>query len=88
MKFYLWLANCYGAATWNGDITGHRDAQIAGVAAPFTDMDPTASGIELKGVEDGIDAVIGAWVAVCALEGRATPFGDEVSAIWVPHPIK
>ena len=39
---------------------------------------------ELKQFEDMLDAVICAWVGVCALQGRATPYGDDDSAIWVP----
>jgi predicted RNase H-like nuclease len=39
---------------------------------------------EVKAHEDALDAVICAWVGVCALEDRATPFGDENSAIWIP----
>ncbi|MCO5296816.1 MAG: DUF429 domain-containing protein [Fimbriimonadaceae bacterium] len=70
------------------NIIGHLDAQIAGVATAFGDLDPSVSGIELKTVEDAIDAVVCAWVAICALDGRATAFGDDVSAIWVPHPTK
>jgi predicted RNase H-like nuclease len=34
--------------------------------------------------EDTLDTVVCAWIAVCALEGRAVPFGDESSAIWIP----
>jgi hypothetical protein len=36
----------------------------------------SASRLELKGFEDQLDAAICAWVAVCALDGRAAPFGD------------
>ena len=28
--------------------------------------------------------LICAWVAICGLEGRAAPFGDENSSIWIP----
>jgi hypothetical protein len=44
----------------------------------------TATRAELKAYEDKLDAVICAWVGICALEGRPTPFGDENSAIWIP----
>ena len=37
----------------------------------------------MKAYEDTLDAVICAWVAGCALEGRAKAFGDENSAIWI-----
>ena len=35
-------------------------------------------------MEDALDAVVCAWVGVCALEGRAKAYGDPDSAIWVP----
>jgi predicted RNase H-like nuclease len=38
----------------------------------------------LKAYEDALDSVICAWVGITALEGRARPYGDAVSAIWVP----
>jgi hypothetical protein len=41
------------------------------------------SGVERKSCEDALDAVVCAWGAMCALEGRAAPFGDESSAIWI-----
>jgi predicted RNase H-like nuclease len=44
-----------------------------------------ADGVEqLKCYEDMLDAVVCAWVGICALEGRAIAFGDYESAIWVP----
>lgn len=39
---------------------------------------------ERKAFEDKLDAVISAWVGVCALQGKAKPFGDHTSAIWIP----
>ena len=44
--------------------------------------------IELKAYEDALDAIVCAWIAICALEARAVPFGDETSAIWIPLPIE
>jgi predicted RNase H-like nuclease len=38
----------------------------------------------LKRYEDGVDAIVCAWVGVCYLEGKAVPYGDSASAIWVP----
>jgi len=46
------------------------------------------TGIELKAYEDALDAIVCAWVAICALEGRAAPFGDDASAIWIPLPLE
>jgi predicted RNase H-like nuclease len=47
---------------------------------------PDLRGAGLKSWEDKLDAVICAWVGWCALKGRAEPYGDEESAIWVPLP--
>lgn len=41
---------------------------------------------KLKAFEDALDAVVCAWVGICALEGRAVPYGDADSAIWIPTP--
>jgi predicted RNase H-like nuclease len=60
------------------------DCQIAGVAKALPPPDAAASGIILKAYEDCLDAVVCAWVGVCALEGQAQPFGDKISAIWIP----
>jgi predicted RNase H-like nuclease len=43
-----------------------------------------APGWMMKAFEDTLDAVVCAWVGVCALEGRAEAYGDHKSAIWVP----
>lgn len=40
---------------------------------------------QLKAFEDMLDAVICAWIGICAFEGTAMPFGDETSAIWIPQ---
>ncbi len=63
--------------------------EIRGVAAALPDLEPGTSGAkvkayEVKAYEDKLDAVVCAWVAICALQGRAKPFGDHQSAIWVP----
>jgi predicted RNase H-like nuclease len=59
--------------------------KIAGVAPALAKPTESASRGDLKAFEDQLDAVICAWVGVCALETRATPFGDERSAIWIPR---
>lgn len=41
---------------------------------------------ELKRYEDTIDGIICALVGALYAEGRAEPFGDAESAIWVPRP--
>jgi predicted RNase H-like nuclease len=40
----------------------------------------------LKGIEDVLDAAVCAWVGCEYLAGRAIPYGDETSAIWLPTP--
>lgn len=71
--------------TWS-KIVKLLEAEIAGVTAKLPELpDMNAKGVALKAYEDALDAVICAWVAVCALEARARPFGDEQSAIWIPH---
>jgi predicted RNase H-like nuclease len=47
---------------------------------------PSAPARDLKSFEDRLDAVVCAWVATTALDGRARPYGDAESAIWVPLP--
>jgi predicted RNase H-like nuclease len=44
----------------------------------------TATTWQLKAFEDVLDAVICAWVGICALEDRAIPYGDDDAAIWIP----
>jgi predicted RNase H-like nuclease len=39
----------------------------------------------LKRFEDALDALVCAWVGIMFIEGKATAFGDEESAIWVPE---
>lgn len=60
--------------------------QIIGVASAFIGYETRLSGAEMKATEDALDAVVCAWVAICVLEGRAIPFGDHESAIWIPKP--
>jgi Protein of unknown function (DUF429) len=60
------------------------EREIEGVAAALTTLEPGASGLKIKAYEDALDAVVCAWVAVCALEGRAVAFGDDSAAIWIP----
>lgn len=60
------------------------ETEVAGVAAALPLPGPEATGVQLKAFEDMLDAVVCAWVGACALETRATPFGDDDSAIWIP----
>jgi predicted RNase H-like nuclease len=68
---------------WNRIVT-LLEGEITGVKAALPIPSQWAKGMERKSYEDTLDAVVCAWVAVCALEGRAVPFGDESSAIWIP----
>lgn len=44
-----------------------------------------SSGADLKACEDIIDAIVCAWVATTALDGKAIPYGDADAAIWIPE---
>jgi predicted RNase H-like nuclease len=69
--------------TWKGIVAGlqHR---IDGADAALRLPDLQARAVHLKAYEDTLDAVVCTWVGVCTLEGRAVPFGDAISAIWIP----
>ena len=60
------------------------EERIIGVRAALPALPVHAPRKALKGYEDQLDAVVCAWVAVCALEDRAEPYGDQDSAIWIP----
>ncbi len=60
------------------------EGEISGVAQALPELEPKTSGAAVKSYEDMLDAVVCAWVAICALNSRATPFGDQYSAIWIP----
>ncbi|RIK83075.1 MAG: DUF429 domain-containing protein [Hyphomicrobiales bacterium] len=68
---------------WVAIITA-LESEIAGVSAMLPVPQHTAATWELKAFEDALDAVICAWVGICALEGRAIPYGDDDAAIWIP----
>lgn len=67
-------------------IIGLLDRELQGVSSAFDGFERRTSGSEMKATEDALDAVVCAWVAICALNGRATPYGDQDSAIWIPTP--
>jgi predicted RNase H-like nuclease len=62
------------------------DREIDGVADALPKVQTQASGAALKAYEDALDAVICAWIGICALTGTALPYGDDNSAIWIPKP--
>lgn len=63
------------------------DRKIAGVANLLPILSGMSKAYQLKAFEDMLDAVICCWVGTCVLDGRATAFGDETSAIWIPRPL-
>lgn len=60
------------------------DDRVRGTKAALRLPDADARGHQMKAFEDKLDAVVCAWVGACVMDRRATPFGDSVSAIWVP----
>jgi predicted RNase H-like nuclease len=66
------------------EIAARLEREIAGVEAVLPPLEATSKAWEIKAYEDTLDAIVCAWVAICALEGRAMPFGDENAAIWIP----
>lgn len=67
-------------------VIGLLDLEVQGVSAAFNGFERRTRGFEMKATEDALDAVVCAWVAICALNGRAIPYGDMDSAIWIPTP--
>jgi predicted RNase H-like nuclease len=68
-------------------IAGLLEGKISGVEAALPGITVASSGLMLKAYEDTLDAIVCVWIAICVLDGRATPFGDQDSAIWIPNPI-
>lgn len=70
-------------AVWTAIITA-LDGVLAGsfdlLALPSADT----RGRSLKAFEDRLDAVVAAYAGAMALDGRARPYGDAGSAVWVP----
>lgn len=70
-------------ATW-AKIVAALDLVILGTADALDLPSISDTGVVFKSFEDALDSIVCAWVGICAIEGRATPYGDEVSAIWIP----
>jgi predicted RNase H-like nuclease len=70
--------------TWR-EIVSLLGQRIDGVAVQLPELNETASTADMKSFEDKLDAVVCAW-AVCCLERKAVPYGDEDSSIWIPRP--
>ncbi|WP_127145814.1 DUF429 domain-containing protein [Pelagibacterium montanilacus] len=71
---------------WDG-IAAHLESRIGGVEAALALLPRGPTGRAFKAWEDALDAIVCAWVGVCALEEAALAFGDDRSAIWIPAPI-
>ncbi|MDE3176366.1 MAG: DUF429 domain-containing protein [Pseudomonadota bacterium] len=65
-------------------IVAALERQIAGVAAALPPPPAETRGRALKAYEDQLDAVVCAYVAICALRGEARAYGDAESAIFTP----
>lgn len=64
----------------------HLDAKMPGALVAIPTVDAHSSGADLKACEDIIDAMVCAWVATTALDGKAIRYGDADAAIWIPMP--
>ena len=73
------------AVVWRQIVSALAD-KIDGIAEALVVPEPEngKKGRSFKAFEDRLDAVICAWVGICALEGCAEPYGDDFSAIWIP----
>lgn len=60
------------------------EGRIPGVKRLLPDP-TTLRPSRLKSYEDGLDAIVCAWVGAQFLLRAATPYGDEAAAIWVPN---
>jgi len=70
-------------AVW-ATIVAALDNVLAG-SADLLRLPPfEARGKTLKAFEDRLDAAVAAYAGAMALDGRARPYGDAVSAVWVP----
>lgn len=69
--------------TW-ADIIAALESVLTGSSAllPLPPVD--TRGRRLKSFEDRLDAVVAAYAGAMALDGRARPYGDAISAVWVP----
>ena len=62
------------------------DARLPGVKDSLAAPEISVEGVWLKAYEDMLDAIICLCVAICVLDGEAIPYGDAMSAIWIPRP--
>lgn len=69
--------------TWE-TIVALLDAEIADTRLALGSPSASDRIRDLKAWEDMLDAIVCAWVGITALNGRAVPHGDLISAIWIP----
>jgi hypothetical protein len=67
------------------EIVALLEGEIADAAATLPRLELNASSWKVKAFEDTLDAT--SVLGLQALEGRAKPFGDRDSAIWIPRRI-
>ena len=66
-------------------ILDRLEAEIIDIDLALPGAPEECTGRELKSIEDALDALVCAWMAVQYLESSAVPQGDENAAIWIPH---
>lgn len=66
-------------------IVAALDGVLIGSAAALSLPPVGTRGRSLKAFEDRLDAVIAAFAGAMVLDGRAQPYGDATSAVWVPN---
>lgn len=68
------------------EIDAALSARLGPTGLPLPDASDVSTLSWLKRFEDGLDSLVCAWVGTTFLDGAATAYGDEDSAIWVPQP--
>lgn len=83
---------------WRGTSVSHRigklldgfhriraalQLHLTGINLPLPNNSQTLAG--LKRYEDGLDALVCAWIGMLYLGGRARSVGDDTAAIWLPR---
>ena len=64
-------------------ISAHLSGWIEGMELFDARLAMALRPSELKAAEDALDAIVCCWIGICAVEGRAQPFGDIDAAIWI-----
>lgn len=61
------------------------EAEIQGISLELPQPPSVASISGLKRYEDSLDALVCAWIGAKYLEGDASPYCDDIAAIWIPR---